>query len=348
LTALAEVDAAEGDYDGAKALHLKALALRRKLHPGDSLEVAESQVELARIFLAKRHPPHAEPLLLAAVRTREKLLVDGDVRIAEAFTDLGHAVDQLGNPSSAQFVFGRASKIYGRASEESWELAASLVDEAGAQLELGKRAEGEKLLQKVARIERDRCGDEGADLAAALANVGAAALRGASSPTASSDPRACRMSRLAEPRLSYLLQGLSDALTELGYPVRGRELLQKARIARRWAPHPAPLQPDPLPATGDCVPDGGFAEPYRRPCCSGVIAAGTTLCSDPDDWGNTWRSCRHICGSRLVNGCVPPGGITDDLSMTDCCSGLHDGGSIRCLNPADYGITDRTCIMTCR
>ena len=353
LTALADVDVTQGDFEGAKVLHLKALALRRRLHPGESLEVAESLVGLARVFLAKRHPAHAEPLLLEALKTREKLLVDGDVRIAEALTDLGHAVDQLGNPSSAELVFRKASTMYGRASAESWELTASLIDEADAQLEQGKRAEGETLLRKMAKIERDRCGGESVELAALLANLAAAALGGASAPAVagdlrSSDSPACRMPRLAEPHLSFLLQGLGDALTDLGHPIQGRGLLQKARVAHRLVPHPPPLEPDPLPATSDCVPDGGFAEPYRGPCCSGVIAAGTTFCSNPEDWGTTWRTCRHVCGSRLVNGCIPRGGITDVLGLTDCCSGLHDSDSVRCLDPADHGVTDRTCVMTCR
>ena len=175
--------------------------------------------------------------------------------------------------------------------------------------------------------------------------LGAAAM-GTAGDLRPSDPRSCQMPRLAEPHLSYLLQGLGNALIELGDQVQGGALLKKARIARR--PATPPLQPDPLPVTGDCVPDGGVAEPFRHPCCSGVIAGGTTFCSDPIAWGNTWRTCRHICGSRLVNGCVPSGGVTDILRLTDCCSGASVHNSALCLNPADFGTTWRTCVFRCR
>jgi eukaryotic-like serine/threonine-protein kinase len=352
LTALALVDEAQGDYEGAKALHVKALELRRKLHPGDSLEVAESLIGLARVLLAKGHPPQAEPLLLEAVKIRKKLLIAEDVRLAEALTDLGHTVHRLDSPNAAEVLFGRASKIYQRSSE-SWALAMSLVNQANALFELGRRNEGEELLRKVARIERERCGDESADLGTSLLKVASAALRGApATGTAGAlrppDPRSCQMPRLAEPHLSYLLQGLGNALIELGDPIQGRALIKQAKVAPRPATRPLPLQPDPLPVTGDCVPDGGFAEPFRRPCCSGVIAGGTTFCSDPYDWGSTWRTCRHICGSRLVNGCVPSGGVTDIFGLTDCCSGASVNLSTRCLNFADSGVTERTCVYTCR
>jgi len=335
LTALALVDAAKGDYDGAKALHMKALELRRKLHPGDSLEVTESLIGLARVLLVKGHPPHAEPLLLEAVKTREKLLIEGDVRIAEALTDLGHVVEQLGSPSAAEHLFDRASTIYRRSSDR-WQLAVSFVNHAGALFQLGRREEGEKLLRIVAEIEREQCGGESANLAASLIHIASAA-----------DSQSCQMPRLAEPHLSYLLLGLGRALTELGDPIQGGELSKRAKVAREPATPPLLVQPVSVPVTGGCVPDGGFAERSGRPCCSGVIAGGTTVCSDPDDWGNTWRTCRHICGSRLVNGCVPRGGVTDFLRLTDCCSGASLPRSERCLNPAD-SITYRTCVFTCR
>ncbi len=352
LTALALVDEAQGDFDGAKALHTKALALRRELHPGDSLEVTESLVGLARVLLAKGYPPQAEPLLLEAVRTRERLLIEGDVRLAEALTDLGHAVDRMDSPSAAELLFGRASKIYQRDSE-SWELALSLVNHAGALLELGRREEGEELLRKVAQIGQERCGHEITDLSTSLMNVASAALRdtpavGTDGDLLRSNSQSCQMPRLTEPHLSYLLQGLGNALIELGDPVQGRTLLKRAKVAPTPATQPVPLQTDPLTVADDCVPDGGYAEPFRRPCCSGVIARGTTFCSSPHDWANTWRTCRHVCGSRLVNGCIPSGGVTDILGLTDCCSGTSVNYTMRCLNPADLGITFRSCVFTCQ
>jgi hypothetical protein len=206
-------------------------------------------------------------------------------------------------------------------------------------------------LQEVSRIERQLCGNTSSDLARSLLDVAAAALRGTPWAHPVSDFRpassGCRAPPLAEPHLTYLLRGLGIGLTELGYAAEARPLLEQAGHLRLPSTQPLRLLPDRSPAAGECVPDGGFAETTESHCCSGVIAGGTTVCRNPAEWGNTWRTCRHVCGSRLVNGCVPPGGVTDTLMLTDCCSGVSVDGSTRCLNPADEGTTWRTCVHTC-
>jgi serine/threonine-protein kinase len=345
LTALAEVDTSQGDYDAAEAHHRRALAMRRKIHPGDSLEVTESLVGFGRVMLADGHAPHSEPALLEALAMRARLLGgEGNLRVAEIFTVLGHTVDHMGSPSAAEFLFRKASKIQRRTfGNESWELAASLVNQAAVLFEQGKRDEGGALLREVARIERHRCGDKSTDLATSLGNLAGATLQ--ATPPVRSLP--CRMPPLDVPHQTYLLQGLGDGLMELGYPVEARPFLQQSSGARRPPAPPPARRPDSSRVAGGCVPDGGFAETLGRPCCSGVIVGGTTLCSDPKDWGATWRTCRHVCGSQLVDGCVPSGGADDLLQLTDCCSGSSASGSVRCLNPADYGTTWRTCVQRC-
>ena len=97
-----------------------------------------------------------------------------------------------------------------------------------------------------------------------------------------------------------------------------------------------------------CVPDGGVDDTlYQASCCSGYAVPNSTYCSNPADWGTTWESCNHWCGTPPVNGCIPDGGVDDTLYATSCCSGRAVPGSTRCLNPADYGTTWTTCIQTC-
>jgi serine/threonine protein kinase len=350
LAALGSVEASQGNFKAAEHFHAKALAIRRKLHTGDNPQVTESLVELGRVLLADGRAAAAEPLLLDAAITRDRLLDPWDVRIAEAFTDLGHAVRKLGNPSAAAMLFAGATRIQRRASgDATWALAINLVNEATVMFEQGKRKEGGALLRKVSQIERQLCGDAGSDLASSLRNLAAAALQGTSQarPPLSFRPAAapgCRMPPLAPPHLTYLLEGLGIGFAELGY--EAGPLLQTDNMNRPATPV-LPLVPDSSRTTGTCVPDGGFAETLKQSCCSGVIAGGTTVCRNPEDWGNAWRTCRHVCGSRLQNGCVPPGGVDDLLALTDCCSGASVSGSVRCLNPADHGTTWRTCFHKC-
>ncbi len=353
LTALALIDASQAKYRDARDLHAWALAIRRKGHAGDNLAVTESLVGLGRVFLADGHAALAEPLFHQALDTRQKLLDPWDVPVAEILADLGHVGRELGSPSTAEFLFKNAVKLQRRASEdETWELTINLVNQATAMFAQGKRKEGEALLRDVSQIERKLCGDAGPDLASSLLNLAAAALRGTPwarspagfHPVVASD---CRMPPLAAPHLTYLLRGVGIGLSELGYTAQARPLLQQADETLRPTTQPPRPVPDRSHTAVACVPDGGFAETLKSPCCSGVIMAGTTVCRNPKDWGTTWRTCRHMCGSRLVNGCVPSGGISDTHGLTDCCSGAAVNGSTRCLNPAHEATTWRTCALKC-
>jgi len=99
------------------------------------------------------------------------------------------------------------------------------------------------------------------------------------------------------------------------------------------------------PTTVSCIPNGGVDDTLSNTsCCSGVAVSGSTYCLNAADYGTTWASCYQICGTPLVGGCVPSGGIDDTLSNTSCCSGAAVSGSTRCLNPADYGGSWATCI----
>ena len=100
--------------------------------------------------------------------------------------------------------------------------------------------------------------------------------------------------------------------------------------------------------TPPCIPDGGVDDTlYQTHCCSGFAVNGSTVCSNPSDYGTTWASCYHVCGTAPVNGCIPSGGIDDTLYSTHCCSGSAVSGSTWCLNWADYGTTWASCVQVC-
>lgn len=112
--------------------------------------------------------------------------------------------------------------------------------------------------------------------------------------------------------------------------------------------HPESTAQSSQPVTG-CIPDGGVDDVlFVTSCCSGFAVSGSTVCTNPADFGTTWASCRQICGTRPVNGCIPSGGWDDTLGNTSCCSGQAVSGSTWCLNPADFGTTWRSCVQQCR
>jgi|GEM_PF-6263784 len=116
-----------------------------------------------------------------------------------------------------------------------------------------------------------------------------------------------------------------------------------------------PLPPPPVPG---CVPDGGIDDTlYITDCCSGTAVPGSTVCTNPADYGTTWLSCTQTCsgggtGNTPGNpggstGCIANGGIDDTLYVTDCCSGVAVPGSTVCSTPGDYGTTWLSCTQTC-
>lgn len=97
-----------------------------------------------------------------------------------------------------------------------------------------------------------------------------------------------------------------------------------------------------------CVPDGGIDDTLGvTSCCSGFAVNGSTVCSNPADFGTTWASCNQICGTAPVNGCIPSGGWDDTLSSTSCCSGQAVPGSTWCLDPSDFGTDWKSCVQQC-
>ena len=98
-----------------------------------------------------------------------------------------------------------------------------------------------------------------------------------------------------------------------------------------------------------CIPDGGVDDTLGvTSCCSGFAVSGSTVCTNPADFGTTWASCQQVCGTAPVNGCIPSGGWDDTLFNTSCCSGQAVPGSTWCLNPNDFGTTWKSCVQQCR
>lgn len=112
-------------------------------------------------------------------------------------------------------------------------------------------------------------------------------------------------------------------------------------------------KPEPATSTASqpvtsCIPDGSVDDTLSMwSCCSGFAVNGSTVCTNPSDFGTTWTSCRQVCGTAPVGGCIPSGGWDDTLSNTGCCSGQSVPGSTWCLDPRDFGTTWKSCIQKC-
>jgi|GEM_PF-6968306 len=91
-----------------------------------------------------------------------------------------------------------------------------------------------------------------------------------------------------------------------------------------------------------CIPVGESTS-ERKLCCSRYTIPKVTYCP-----GGT--NCQMVCGTRPVTDspCIPPGGIDDIPTWSNCCTGRAVPGSYNCLDPADAtNGTHASCYHTC-
>jgi eukaryotic-like serine/threonine-protein kinase len=383
LANLAELDMGAGRFGAAEAFARRALDLRgRRLGPAHPA-VARTRLQLGGILYSEGRLAEAESALRALLPALAAETRPSPLR-ADVLSTLGQVVWARGRAREAAPLLAEAVALQRRTQgEKSWAYAVALNDLALADRDLGRRDTAAALLRRSEDLGRTLYGERHALHMAALNNLALlAADRGDETTAEALYTAGLRIARdlfpPEAPQLSYPLVGLGGVLLARGDAHGAEPLLRQAVDIRRQAlapgsgltrhaesllalcvrsdrtRHPAPLAGDPLSsvliprASGWCVPDGGVDDTLTRTsCCSGTAIAGTTVCLDRRDRGTTWTSCLQFCGTRLVGGCVPAGGVDDTLAGTACCSGRSVPGSTRCLDPADYGTTWKSCVQTC-
>ena len=92
-------------------------------------------------------------------------------------------------------------------------------------------------------------------------------------------------------------------------------------------------------SASDCIPDGGTDDTLRyTDCCSGYAVPNSTWCDNPADWGTTWESCHHICGSATGE-CDQYDSGSCDYSWNpymQCCAAPDPSPGISCPTACLY------------
>lgn len=69
-----------------------------------------------------------------------------------------------------------------------------------------------------------------------------------------------------------------------------------------------------------CIPNGSWDDTlYQTDCCSGYAMPGTTYCLNPSDYGTTWVSCFHLCGSTCADWNQQYPGCNYTYNVTGAC-----------------------------
>ncbi len=161
MDAIGEVDRSLGRYDAAQPLLERSLALRRRIHGPQSLEVAESLDHLSKLAADRLHLDAAEKLLRQSLAMRRRLLGDGDVEVATTLNQLGELLLQKGAPAAEIERIQQKALAIAREAKEPAAVAQSLLHLARARQAAGDYDGAEKLFREGLAIERRalRAGD---------------------------------------------------------------------------------------------------------------------------------------------------------------------------------------------
>jgi tetratricopeptide (TPR) repeat protein len=228
-----------GRSSEALPLAERSLAIRRRLHAGDHLDVAESLDILGAVRKGLGDPAGAEPLFVEAAEMARRLFEGDNVEVANSLNDLGLCLQDEGKRTEAERLFLEATEMERRLfSGDNPDLAASLDNLGSVQSDLGDLQGAERntaeALEMVCRLYP---GDRW-EVANNLNNLGV--IYAASNRNKEAEPllvRAVEMKRRLfkgdQPELATTLDALGSVYVDLGRPSDAEPLLLEALGMRR-------------------------------------------------------------------------------------------------------------------
>lgn len=151
---LGKVLEAQGDLAGAQSQFEQSLAIAQKI--GASVNVAESQTELARLAIEEGHPEQAEAGLRGAIAEFEKEKSDPDS--SSAYTLLSRALLMQGKLGEARTTAQRGAELSRTSSDPALKLPAEIqqtrVDAASAETDRKRLAAAGRLQAVIAAANR--------------------------------------------------------------------------------------------------------------------------------------------------------------------------------------------------
>ena len=151
------IDVTLGNYDAARGLLERALAIRRRLHGDDSLEAASALYEVGAMQLEKGDWKEAERTLQEALALRERRLGPDDAALASVLGNLGEVFNGAGRYDEAEQAFRRALAINRRAlGEDHLEVGMNLSDLGTLLYNRGRFADASDLLRQALAIRERR------------------------------------------------------------------------------------------------------------------------------------------------------------------------------------------------
>ncbi|MFK7847688.1 MAG: tetratricopeptide repeat protein [Rhodothermales bacterium] len=171
LNVLGTVHLDLGDLQTAQPLLEKALDLRRQLHAGDHLEIAESMAEIAALHKTKGDFAIAEPLMEAVLVMQRKLSGNENNEVATSLQRLGALRQEQGNYDEAELLYREALSIRKQLmGENHLDVIAELSNLGGILYLKGQYEPADSIYKEVNAARRTLLGPDHPDLAGSLSN----------------------------------------------------------------------------------------------------------------------------------------------------------------------------------
>ncbi|HEX7451879.1 MAG TPA: tetratricopeptide repeat protein, partial [Polyangiaceae bacterium] len=162
-----------GRFDGADGLLQKALEKRRALFGESSPEVAETLVALGLMRVEQARWQEAEGLVQKAIAIDRRSLPANHPALARAESALGHVLIGRGSYAPAIPILKHVAELLETRGDQPLELRFALSDQANAQYYLGNYAESRTLNERLLQMDRHDLGEQHANVADDLINLGA-------------------------------------------------------------------------------------------------------------------------------------------------------------------------------
>jgi serine/threonine protein kinase len=244
-----------------------ALAMRRRLYPGDNAQVSESLNNLALCLNNLGRPAEALPKYVATLEMNQRLYRTNDPHIADSLNNLAFSLQSSGHNTEALTNYQAALRIYQQLYQgDHPALARCLGNMATCLGDLGRSAEALPLHQEVLEMRRRIYREDHPDVATAFNNL-AAALNAVGRPSAAlSNYQAAldmsqRIYKSKHPSIARGLGNIGYCLDALGRPSEALTNFQAAlAMWQELFPRDHPLVATGLNNVAACFDELGFME----------------------------------------------------------------------------------------
>lgn len=161
-----------GAWDEARALLRRSMALKRKLYPGESLEVADAAKNLAELCRRQLDFAEAEALCNESIRIRMRLLGPKNGLTLESENTLALVLQGMGRKREAVALFLKVLEERDTLRGHNHLETAVLSNIGAVYGELGELEAAERYLRECVALRRERLGAGHPRLALALARLG--------------------------------------------------------------------------------------------------------------------------------------------------------------------------------